>query len=249
MSIDSNDRYQRLRESGPRGLRNGIPGGSADDDMERDAEIINMLNASNDVSTSPHAMNVAGMGSKIPKKSEISDSLAELANIDLDEPDEINEESAEESKSEDKEKEDNTENESNRLETVNPKTLVIIVWVLVVVLILAVVLFNVSKNKKDKKTEIKSVINTVSIPTINTGGDMWTDYMTVTKTVEINSSNIQCLLIGNAENYGKSVCLPVSVKEYNSVTEGTRIAIHFNELKLNGKDYINIISWEGVPPE
>ena len=138
--------------------------------------------------------------------------------------------------------------QATNLDDINPKSIIWIVWVLVILLIAVIIVFNNSKG--DKKKEAKTVKESSSagqfypLPQVQTGSDMWTDYMYVSKTVEIQSANIQPLLTGYAENYKANVVIPVSLDKYNSISEGTRIAIHFNELQVNGNSYINIISWE-----
>lgn len=138
--------------------------------------------------------------------------------------------------------------QATNLDDINPKSIIWIVWVLVILLIAVIIVFNNSKG--DKKKEAKTVKESSSagqfypLPQVQTGKDMWTDYMYVSKTVEIQSANIQPLLTGYAENYKANVVIPVSLDKYNSISEGTRIAIHFNELQVNGNSYINIISWE-----
>lgn len=261
--MNSNDKYESLRRDRPEGLprrvpprpdglrdgmgsRNIIPEkikneSSHDDDLiellagiEKDDKT---LMDDSPISSNPHSMNVSGMHSKIPRKEEVDASINDLDKAI--QPEELNVS---------KESESDSVTASEKFEAINPKTLIVFVWVIIVVLISIIVAFKISKNKKDDKVTKNSTVNTLSIPTINTGADLWTDYMTVSKIVEVNSANIQCLLVGKAENYKKTVCVPVTVKEYNSVTEGSRIAIHFNELKLNGNNYINIISWEEVAP-
>lgn len=138
--------------------------------------------------------------------------------------------------------------QATNLDDINPKSIIWIVWVLVILLIAVIIVFNNSKG--DKKKEAKTVKESSSVgqfyplPQVQTGSDMWTDYMHVSKTIEIQSANIQPLLTGYAENYKANVVIPVSLDKYNSISEGTRIAIHFNELQVNGNSYINIISWE-----
>lgn len=138
--------------------------------------------------------------------------------------------------------------QATNLDDINPKSIIWIVWVLVILLIAVIIVFNNSKG--DKKKEAKTVKESSSagqfypLPQVQTGKDMWTDYMCVSKTIEIQSANIQLLLTGYAENYKANVVIPVSLDKYNSISEGTRIAIHFNELQVNGNSYINIISWE-----
>lgn len=139
---------------------------------------------------------------------------------------------------------------ATNLDNINPNAVIWVVWILVICLIAVVIVFN--NNKNDKKevssdtssSEDASVGQFYPLPLVQTGSDMWTDYMNVSKTVQIQSANIQPLLTGYAENYQADVVIPVSLDKYNSISEGTRIAIHFKELQINGEPYISIVSWE-----
>lgn len=124
--------------------------------------------------------------------------------------------------------------------------MITLVWVLVVISLIVFTASTMIKHKRELKAKVKYVevaSNMYSLNSIQTEEDSWTDYVTVTKKVQTNDNTIAFYLTGKAENYGKSVSIPVTQEQFATVRDGDRVQFVFSRLSLEGKEFILIRGW------
>lgn len=68
------------------------------------------------------------------------------------------------------------------------------------------------------------------------------DYITVNKFLMISDSTIIPIFKGIAENYGKPIEFPVSVKQYNKYVNGVRLLVKFDVIKGDNSMYLTNIT-------
>ena len=124
--------------------------------------------------------------------------------------------------------------------------MITLVWVLVIISLIVFTASTVIKHKRESKTKVEYVevaSNMYSLDTIQTEEDSWTDYITVTKKVQTNDSTIAFYLTGKAENYKKTISIPVTQEQFATVRDGDRVQFVFSRLSLEGKEFILIRGW------
>lgn len=125
--------------------------------------------------------------------------------------------------------------------------LVALVWIILIVSVMALIVSGTisSKKSKTKETAVDPVYNYTYavLNSVQVEDASYKDYVTINKTILINDGNIVPAFCGKAENYKKNMVIPVSLSEYNSVQDKTRIEVVFSRLNISGEEKIIISSW------
>lgn len=128
-------------------------------------------------------------------------------------------------------------------------TTVIVVWVVMMVLAAIIGVVSITIRRMAPKEDIvdeepQAIQNYIELSSVATSNEYFVDSLIVHKVVEVTNTNISCLLTGEAENLGEVIAIPVSVKLYNTVSEGERITFYYDELDIDDESYINVVKWE-----
>lgn len=128
-------------------------------------------------------------------------------------------------------------------------TTVIVVWIVMMVLAAVIGVVSISMRRVAPKEDIvdeepQTLQNYIELSGVETSAEYFVDSLIVHKVVEVTNTNISCLLTGEAENLGEVIAIPVTVKLYNTVSEGERITFYYDELDIDGESYINVVKWE-----
>lgn len=128
--------------------------------------------------------------------------------------------------------------------------LIAVIWVVLLVSIIGIIIVTSIKSKSPDEVSTKESnvpsynINYTIIDNIQCEDALYKDFIVVDKTVGLNDGNIMPLFTGYAENYKKNVIIPVSLNEYNSIDNKTRIEFTFSRLKISGEEKIVINDWK-----
>lgn len=127
--------------------------------------------------------------------------------------------------------------------------LVAITWGIILISIISIVIVTTFKSNSSKQendnTKIVPTYNLeyTIISSIQCEDDSYRDYVTINKSIALYEGNIIPVFTGLAENYDKEVIIPVSLAEYNSLVDKTRIEIVFSRLKISGVEKIVVKDW------
>jgi hypothetical protein len=128
--------------------------------------------------------------------------------------------------------------------------LISLVWIILIVSIIGIIVVSTIKSKTDsadtgnyKNTPSYNLAYTV-IGNIQHEDAIYKDFLTIDKTVALNEGNIIPFFTGTAENYNKSIIIPVSLSEYNSIADKTRIEFTFSRLKISGEEKLIVHDWK-----
>lgn len=141
--------------------------------------------------------------------------------------------------------------ESNSDFTQNQVTgLVALVWIILIISVIVLIVGSTISNKKSK-SEINKIdsnfsYNCVAINSIQVEDASYKDYVVINKSMLINDGNITPSFVGTAENYKRKVVIPVTLIEYNSINNNSRIEVVFSRLNISGEEKIYITSWSVI---
>jgi len=185
--------------------------------------------------------------STVDDDDDVLDESVEEPKVDVSDSDNSNED-VDDSDDTDTEESDDKENTSSK-KTADENQLtgmIATVWALLVIGIIVFVAGSIVKHKSNNgsTTEYKDVASGMyPISSIVTEEKSWTDFITVNKQVQSNGNTVAFYLVGDAENYGKVVYIPVSQEEFNNVNDGDKVEFVFSRFNLEGKESILIRRW------
>lgn len=143
---------------------------------------------------------------------------------------------------------DNSDTEKQDINFTENQTsnMIVLIWILLIISIILIVVTGIF-DKKDKTdtSENKNIINNyVSMNGINATETVYQGEMTVSKKVQIEDGNIIPELYGIDDKYKKEMCIPCTMKEYNTINTGDVIEIRYSRLMLNDStEKIIILEW------
>lgn len=124
--------------------------------------------------------------------------------------------------------------------------MLIVVWVLIIIGVIVFVASTIIKKREAVETKtvyVEVASNMLSMDGLQAEEQNWTDYLTLEKKIQTTGTTITYYLSGKATNYGKTVNIPVTQEEFDSVVNGATIEFVFSRLKIEGKEYITIRRW------